>query len=105
MTRRSARDADIFNGPHPGKYAVFRVNEDGTLGQQIPHTNHFVIKSTDVFGPQALWGYVQLIQSCMELHSVRPFLSAGELEHLQVITENIAAIAQRWQGQAHKIPD
>lgn len=105
MTRHSVRSNDIIQGPHPGKYAVFKVNEDGTLGPQIHHHTFFVIRSTDVFGPQALWGYVQLIQSCLELHSVRPFLEGEELEQLQVLTENIAAIATRWQGQAHKIPD
>jgi hypothetical protein len=84
------------------KYFV-QHNESGDI---LESDECFVIRATDVFAAQALYGYAHLVQSALELNTLpsREFLSPAEKQSLEELTENLSALADRWRFKTKKVP-
>ena len=83
----------------------YRVISNET-GQELAPDTFFVIKETDVFSAQALWGYGHLLQSAIELNSLpfRAFLSEEEKLYLESIIERLGTLAESWRFRPKQIP-
>lgn len=65
----------------------------------------FVIREQDLFGPQALWGYVHVLNTALELDTLRPCFTPAERENLTDMADAVSLLAQKWQQSPKKIPD
>lgn len=82
---------------HIGPKVRMEVLEEGT---------YFVIRSQDVFGAAALYGYAHLLQTGLELDRIRPRLSDEECGRLERLAEDVVKLAHEWQKRGDaKIPD
>lgn len=84
----------------------YRVTKSGSQEELEPES-YFVIRDTDVFGAQALYGYAHLIQAALELDALpgRAFFSDIERIRLQQQADGLAALAGDWLTRSKKIPD
>lgn len=87
-----------------GKYEVY-----DSKGRILPASSYFVIKSSDLFAPAALYGYAHLITSGLELgalpHRPDPF-TPDERLFLTRLADEAAALADNWmRSPDKKVPD
>lgn len=89
-------------GPLGAKYKITSLE----TGEVLDPATCFVIRDTDVFAAQALWGYAHLVQSALELDALpfRNFLTIEEKRNLQDLIESLSALADKWKFKTKKVP-
>lgn len=95
----------------PGKYQVQRVFEDAAGTTQSVPTDpetFFVLRRSDVFAAQALFGYAHTIQSVLEIDGLpgrSASLTPEEANRLRELADYVFDLAVTWSRQATKLPD
>lgn len=85
------------------KYKVVKSDD----GEELKPGTYFVIRDTDVFGSQALYGYAHLILAALELDSLpdKSFFGLDERTRLELYVDDLSLLASYWLTRSKKIPD
>lgn len=85
------------------KYRVVKAGDQ----EELAPGSFFVIRDTDVFGAQSIYGYAHIILAALELDDLpqREFFSQDERARLEAYADELAGLASAWLTRAKKIPD
>lgn len=86
------------------KYIVYKR---GSSRGDLPLTDCFVLRPSDMFASAALWGYAHLVQTQLEVARQRPgTFSDDECKRMKDLAKMLASKAAEWQTiGTTKVPD
>lgn len=106
------------DAPYEEKYRVFKkesprsADELPTWPEQLEPGTYFVIRSSDIFAPSAMYSYANNIRTFLEAHEKLsrgngfPLLSFEQQENLQHLSDQLVELANDWEHRAEgKVPD
>jgi hypothetical protein len=73
-------------------------------GVKLPPSEYWVLQPGDLFAPPALYGYVHLVQSFLELTSRRALLSEEEASRLRALVARAHDVATGWSRIPGELP-
>lgn len=89
------------------KYEVYkRADRAFDHNYMLDPETYFVIRSSDLFGSAALWGYAHLLQTGIEIARQRPgTFTDEECERLKTLADDLAKKAEAWAVKGGRLPD